>query len=161
MCMHMDLQQVSSTDHNVQYFAFLQLFPGFAFAPYLNLPFIVYDTESLKIGSYKKLSVEEDSTGRGGKSRRRRSKKEITASIANLQDDIAMRQLDNVQGGKESGQTGPSAGGATTEQGGRTWRGSAKHVWFALKTYYTAPCNKFLFNLVSKSNCLNKIDIHI
>ena len=112
------------------------MFPLFAFVPFINVPFILFDTESLMIGSYRKLTPERDSDFEKNRSVKDGNVKEMTLSVANLHDDI---KLDHLEKAAES----------EDFQSKRQSRGTLKYAWFCLKTFYTAPCSKFLFNLVS------------
>ena len=118
----------------------LQLFPLFAFAPFINIPFILFDTESLKIGSYRKLTIDRDGDVEKNHSSKEGDRREITLSVANLHEDINLNNL------------GYTAGQDDLQTNMRRQKHSLKYAWFCLKTFYTAPCNKFLFNLVSLVN---------
>ena len=113
------------------------MFPLFAFAPFINIPFILFDTESLKIGSYRKLTTDRDSDVEKNHSNKDGKSREITASIANLHEDINLNHFGNAAG-QDDFHTNMFRD-----------KNSLKYAWFCLKTFYTAPCSKFLFNLVS------------
>ena len=116
------------------------MFPLFAFAPFINIPFILFDTESLKIGSYCKLTMDRDSDVEKNHSNQDGKGREITAPVANLHEDISLNHF------------GHATGQDDFHTNMLRHKNSLKYAWFCLKTFYTAPCSKFLFNLVNLAN---------
>ena len=114
------------------------MFPLFAFTPFINIPFILFDTESLKIGSYRKLTRDPEVDIEKSQNRKSCNGTRMTQSIVNLHENIKLSNLDN-KADKDG-----FHGDKPKEES------SLKYGWFRLKTYYTAPVNKFLFNLVTK-----------
>ena len=121
------------------------MFPLFAFAPFINIPFILFDTESLRIGSYRKLTADRDLDIEKSHESEECNGTEMTQSIVNLHEDIKLNRLYNVADKTDFLSEKPKEGN------------SLKYGWFCLKTYYTAPVNKFLFNLVRNYFCLNSV----
>ena len=115
----------------------VQMFPLFAFAPFINIPFILFDTESLKIGSYRRLTIDREGDAEKNHSNKEGNGREITLSVANLHEDINLNHLGDAPGQDDFHTNIPRH------------KHSLKYAWFCLKTFYTAPCSKFLFNLVS------------
>ena len=113
------------------------MFPLFAFAPFINIPFILFDMESLKIGSYRKLTIDREGDVEKNHSNKEGNGREITLSVANLHGDTSLNHLRDAAGQDDFHTNIPSH------------KHSLKYAWFCLKTFYTAPCSKFLFNLVS------------
>lgn len=75
--------------------------------PWFNIPFIVFDKQSLSFGSYKE----------------KKSIKEVEKPHSGTHDDINLARKHPKQ--------------------------KLTRAWFRIKSYYTAPVNKFLFNLVN------------
>ena len=98
----------------------------------INVAFIVFNKNNLNFGSYKEVFLAE--------------KEEEDKYDANMM--LSTVSLDNTDP-EECSVTGSVRSLNKPTQKKTNWKKRINFTWFCLKSYYTAPVNKFLMNMVS------------
>lgn len=107
--------------------------------PWFNLPFIVFDKSNLSFGSYKEKFIQEE---KEFELEENEPEVESAMSMCNLRrDDVA-------EDNQSLASHLPSETGFMDPRKKRELAKKLSFAWFCVKSYYTAPVNKFLFNLV-------------